>query len=101
MKDEKQIIEEMAKDVAHSISWCDEVIPEVDCLATAEALYGMGYCKQSEGEWKVTRTAKRIYIKCTRCNYTKLFDRLESITDERKYIIKDFIDTLLPQEKTK
>ena len=51
MKDEKQIIEEMAKDVTHSISWCDEVIPTVDCLGTAAALYGIGYRKQIEGEW--------------------------------------------------
>lgn len=47
MKDEKQTIEEMAKDVAHSISWCDDVIPAVDCIGTAAALYGQGYRKQS------------------------------------------------------
>lgn len=48
MSKEKQTIEEMAKDVAHSISWCDDVIPTVDCLGTAAALYGIGYRKQ---EW--------------------------------------------------
>ena len=53
MKDnEKQAIEEMAKDVARSISWCNEEIPTVDCLGTAADLYGKGYRKQSEGEWK-------------------------------------------------
>ncbi len=47
MKDEKQTIEEMAKDVSRSISWCDDVIPAVDCIGTAAALYGQGYRKQS------------------------------------------------------
>ncbi len=47
MKDEKQTIEEMAKDVVRSISWCDDVIPTVDCIGTAAALYGIGYRKQN------------------------------------------------------
>lgn len=47
MNEEKQNIEAMAKDVANSISWCEEVIPEVDCLGTAASLYGIGYRKQS------------------------------------------------------
>lgn len=64
---------------------------DCDMCDFAKTLYNADYRKQNKGEWKVTRTAKRTYIKCTRCNYTKLFDRLESITDDRKYIINDFI----------
>lgn len=48
MKEEIQIIKEIAKDVAHSISWCNEVIPTVDCLGTAASLYDQGYRKQDE-----------------------------------------------------
>lgn len=47
-------IEEMAKDVSHSISWCDDEIPTVDCIGTAAALYGQGYHKQREGKWRLT-----------------------------------------------
>lgn len=47
MSKEKQI-EEMAIDVARSISWCNEEIPTVDCLGTAATLYGKGYRKQSD-----------------------------------------------------
>ena len=97
MKDqiEKQAIEEMACDMCTVILNCNEPcepIPSCHAYQHAKKAYAKGYRKQSEGEWKITRTGKRIYIKCTRCNYTKLFDRLESITDERKYIINDFID---------
>ena len=45
---QNKIIKDMAKDVTHSICWCDEVIPTVDCVGTAAALYGIGYRKP---EW--------------------------------------------------
>lgn len=45
----KEQIEEMAKDLAMSIVWCDEdIVPTVDCLNTATILYGKDYRKQ---EW--------------------------------------------------
>lgn len=92
MSKEKQI-EEMAKIFCGMKNGCDGCMwDKVHCNERncAEEIYNAGYRKQSEGEWKVTRTAKRIYIKCLCCNYTKLFDRLESITDERRYILDDF-----------
>ncbi len=49
---ENQAIEEMANDVARSISWCNEEIPCVDCLGTAASLYAKDYRKQREGEWE-------------------------------------------------
>lgn len=69
MKDEKQTIEEMAKDVAHSISWCDDVIPTVDCLGTAAALYGIGYRRQ---EWMpVSEPPKENGIYCVMVEHHK------------------------------
>ena len=67
MSKEKQTIEEMAKDVTHSISWCDDVIPTVDCLGTAAALYGIGYRKQ---EWisveeRLPESGAHSLISCT------------------------------------
>jgi hypothetical protein len=64
---EKQAIEEMAKDVARSISWCNEEIPTVDCLGTAASLYAKDYRKQSEGEW----IRKDGFEVCSKCDATK------------------------------
>lgn len=69
MNEAKQI-EEMAKDVAHSISWCDDVIPTVDCLGTAAALYGIGYRKQSKGKWK----AEGCHYTCSECDQDYIVD---------------------------
>lgn len=72
----KEQIEEMAKDVARSISWCNEEIPTVDCLGTAAALYGKGYRKQKEGEWIWINQAKGYLeppygdtCKCSLCEF--------------------------------
>ena len=66
MNKEKQI-EEMARDVTHSIVWDSDGYAEVDCLATARKLHLKGYRKQSEGEWIYEH---ELYgkIKCSACN---------------------------------
>ncbi|MBO5969376.1 MAG: hypothetical protein J6S14_12850 [Clostridia bacterium] len=71
---EKQVIEEMAKDVARSISWCNEEIPTVDCLGTAASLYDKCYRKQSEGEWEkrtfIIFDSEKVGYNCSECNTT-------------------------------
>ena len=44
--DEKKQIEAMAKDISYSLVWCSEVVPAVDCLGTAAALYGKGWRRE-------------------------------------------------------
>ena len=66
---ENQAIEEMAKDVTRSISWCNEEVPCVDCLGTAALLYAKGYRKQSEGEWRmVSDYADSRIVECSKCD---------------------------------
>ena len=62
----KEQIEKMAKDVAMSISWCDEEILTIDCLETATLLYNAGYRKQSEGEWIPSDIPQEKYV-CSVC----------------------------------
>lgn len=47
--------------------------------------------QEKHGKWIVKRTASKLHIGCSCCNHTKRFDRLESISNERLYIINDFI----------
>lgn len=44
------------------------------------------------GNWRVSRTPKTLHITCPLCNYTKRFNRLDSITNEKLYIINDFFN---------
>ena len=41
--------------------------------------------------WEVQRTSQIIHIKCKCCNYTKRFDRLDSITEENVAIVDPFL----------
>lgn len=70
----KEQIEKMAKDVAMSISWCDEEILTIDCLETATLLYNAGYRKQSEGEWVGTYNLRH----CSKCGNVVNFNNVSS-----------------------
>ena len=89
MNEKVKQIEEMADDIYTNAPCL--FIDDDEAKQLAGWMYKEGYRKQIDGEWKVKRTAKVLHITCSLCNYTKRFDRLGSITDEKNYIINDFI----------
>lgn len=69
MNKDKQI-EEMARDLSKSLSWCEDDCVIVNIEETAMSLYAAGYRKQSEGEWEIVKGSNgQEKMVCTNCRH--------------------------------